>query len=195
LREELAVADETLYRRGNFNGTFDQVICDGLREVLNAQISLSPGFRWGTSVLAGDTITMENVLDQTAITYGETYARDMSGEELKLILEDVADNLFNEDPYYQQGGDMVRVGGLDYTINPLASMGSRITEMRLDDGTLIEAGKSYKVAGWATVGSQAPGPDISEVTAEYLRAQDTVRVNKLNTPKIVGIQSNPGLSA
>ena len=195
LQEELAVADETLYRRGNFNGTFDQVICDGLRQVLNAQISLSPGFRWGTSVLAGDAITMENVLDQTAITYGETYARDMSGEELKLILEDVADNLFNEDPYYQQGGDMVRVGGLDYTINPLAGMGSRITEMRLDDGTLIEASKSYKVAGWATVGSQAPGPDISEVTAEYLRAQDTVRVNKLNTPKIVGIKTNPGLSS
>ena len=194
LQESLAIADETLYRRGNFNGTFDQVICDGLREVLGAQISLSPGFRWGTSVLAGDEITMENVLDQTAITYGETYARDMTGAELKLILEDVADNLFNADPYYQQGGDMVRVGGLDYQINPLATMGNRISEMRLDDGTLIQASKAYKVAGWATVGSQAPGPDISEVTADYLRSRDTVKINKLNTPVINGVGKNPGLA-
>lgn len=194
LSEPLAVCDETLYRRGNFNGTFDQVICDGLRAVLGAQISLSPGFRWGTSVLAGDTIRMEHVLDQTAITYPETYVRDMSGAEIKLILEDVADNLFNADPYYQQGGDMVRVGGLDYRIAPLKPMGQRISELRLDNGEPIQAGTSYRVAGWATVGSQSPGPDVAQVTAEYLRAQDTVRINKLNTPQIVGLPRNPGWS-
>jgi len=160
LNEELAVADELLYRRGNFNGTFDQVICDALRVQLNAQISLSPGFRWGTTVLPGDAITFDNVMDQTAITYPETYVRPMTGAEIKLILEDVCDNLFNADPFYQQGGDMVRVGGLDYVVNPMAEIGSRISEMRLDDGSVVEAGKSYLVAGWATVGSQSIGPHI-----------------------------------
>ena len=171
LNEELAVADELLYRRGNFNGTFDQVICDALRVQLNAQISLSPGFRWGTTVLPGDAITFDNVMDQTAITYPETYVRPMTGAEIKLILEDVCDNLFNADPFYQQGGDMVRVGGLDYVVNPMAEIGSRISEMRLDDGSVVEAGKSYLVAGWATVGSQSIGPHIYDVVADYLRDQ------------------------
>ena len=113
LNEKLAVAGEMLYRRGNFNGTFDQIICDAQRKVGDAQIALSPGFRWGTTVLPGQTITMEHVMDQTCITYPETYVREMSGTEIKDILEDVLDNLFNEDPYFQQGGDMVRVAGLD----------------------------------------------------------------------------------
>jgi len=194
LREELAVADDLLYRRGNFNGTFDQVICDALREVGGAEISLSPGFRWGTSVLPGDTITMDNVMDQTCITYPETYVREMSGQTIKDILEDVADNLFNKDPYYQQGGDMVRVGGLDYTIDPNEEIGKRITDMRLDDGTAIEAGKTYTVAGWATVGSKAPGKPIWEVVAEYLRDEKVAKIKKLNTPRILNVEGNPGIA-
>jgi sulfur-oxidizing protein SoxB len=194
LEEKLAVAGETLYRRGNFNGTFDQVICDALREVNDAQVSLSPGFRWGTSVLPGQDITMDNVMDQTCITYPETYRREMSGKDIKLILEDVCDNLFNEDPYFQQGGDMVRVGGLDYVCDPTAPAGKRITNMTLDNGEAVEAGKNYSVAGWATVGSKSPGRPIWEVVGDYLRAQDTVKIKKLNTPKLVNVKGNPGIS-
>ena len=194
LEEKLAVAEETLYRRGNFNGTFDQVICDALREINDAQVSLSPGFRWGTSVLPGQTITMDNVMDQTCITYPETYRREMTGAEIKLILEDVCDNLFNKDPYIQQGGDMVRLGGLDYVCEPNAGMGKRIQDMQLDDGTKIEADKKYVVAGWATVGSQSPGEPIWETVAEYLRDRKTVRIDKLNTPKLVGVDGNPGIA-
>lgn len=194
LSEELAVADSVLYRRGNFNGTFDQIICDALREVGGAQISLSPGFRWGTTVLPGQTITMDHVMDQTCITYPETYVREMSGQTIKDILEDVADNLFNNDPYYQQGGDMVRVGGLDYTITPNTTIGKRITDMRLDDGEKIEADKVYTVAGWATVGSKAPGKPIWDVVAEFLRDEKVAKIKKLNTPKIVGMEGNPGIA-
>ena len=194
LDEPLAVADTLLYRRGNFNGTFDQVICDAQRAVGGAQIALSPGFRWGTSVLPGDTVTMERVMDQTCITYPETYVREMSGEQIKLILEDVADNLFNPDPFYQQGGDMVRTGGMNYVCEPLAGAGQRISAMTLDDGTPIEAGKNYKVAGWATVGSKAPGPPIWAVVAEYLKSVGVASVSQLNTPVLKGIQMNKGLS-
>lgn len=194
LEEKLAVTDSVLYRRGNFNGTFDQLICDALRAVNDAQISLSPGFRWGTTVLPGDAITMDNVLDQTCITYPETYAREMTGEEIKLILEDVCDNLFNNDPYYQQGGDMVRLGGLDYVCDPTAEMGQRIQAMQLDDGTPIEASKKYKVAGWATVGSQSPGEPIWETVATYLRDQKTVSLKKINTPKLKNVEGNPGIA-
>ncbi len=194
LREELAVADTLLYRRGNFNGTFDQIICDALRVQLDAQISLSPGFRWGTTVLPGQTITMDNVLDQTCMTYPETYVRDMKGSDLKLILEDVADNLFNADPYKQQGGDMVRVGGMDYTMDLTGTMGTRIKDMRLDDGTPIEPDKTYKVAGWATVGAKSPGRPVWEVVAEYLRDQKVAKIKKLNTPKIIGAEGNPGIA-
>ena len=194
LAEELAVADTLLYRRGNFNGTFDQLICDAQRTVGDAQIALSPGFRWGTTVLPGQTITMEHVMDQTAITYPETYVREMSGEELKLILEDVLDNLFNVDPYYQQGGDMVRLAGLDYVCDPTKKIGSRVSNMTLDNGDSVEAGKSYKVAGWATVGSQSPGPPIWDVVAEYLRDQKVAKITKINTPKLLNIASNPGIA-
>jgi sulfur-oxidizing protein SoxB len=193
LNEELALADTTLYRRGNFNGTFDQIICDGLRAVGDAQIAISPGFRWGTTVLSGQAITMENLLDQTCITYPETYVRDMSGEDLKLILEDVADNLFNPNPYYQQGGDMARLGGLDYVIDPTEKAGNRISSMQLDNGESIEASKSYKVAGWATVGSLSPGAPVWDVVAEYLRDQKVARITKFNTPKLINVDGNPGL--
>ena len=194
LAEPLAVAESVLYRRGNFNGTFDQVICEGLMAVEDAQIALSPGFRWGTSILPGEPITMERLLDQTCITYPETYAREMTGEELKLILEDVCDNLFNPDPFYQQGGDMVRVGGMNYVCDPLADIGNRISDMTLDSGARVESGKRYKVAGWATVGSQAPGRPVWEVVAEYLRSEKTIRVDRLNTPVLKNVQNNPGIS-
>ncbi len=194
LTEKLAVAEQTLFRRGNFNGTFDQVICDALIKVNDAQISLSPGFRWGTTVLPGQTITLDNVMDQTCITYPETYRREMTGADIKTILEDVCDNLFNPDPYIQQGGDMVRVGGLDYVCDPLETIGNRISDMQLNDGTKIEADKTYVVAGWATVGSQAPGEPIWNTVAKYLRDVKTVKIERLNTPKLKGVAGNPGLA-
>jgi sulfur-oxidizing protein SoxB len=194
LNEPLAVAESLLFRRGNFNGSFDQVLCDAMMEVGGAEIALSPGFRWGTSVLPGDTVTMERLMDQTAMTYPETYVRDMSGTEIKIILESVADNLFHTDPYYQQGGDMVRVGGLNYTCDPLASMDSRISDLTLSNGKMLEAAKNYKVAGWATVGAKSPGPPVWDVVAEYMRAEKTIRVDKLNTPKLRNVSGNPGLS-
>jgi sulfur-oxidizing protein SoxB len=194
LQEELAVAEDLLYRRGNFNGTFDQVICDALRIEGDAQISLSPGFRWGTTVLPGQAITMEHVMDQTCITYPETYVNEMTGETIKLILEDVADNLFNKDPYYQQGGDMVRLGGLDYSLDLDAPAGERISAMQLDDGTPIEASRTYKVAGWATVGSESPGEPIWELVAKYLRRVKTANIEKLNTPKLKNAEGNPGIA-
>ncbi len=197
LTERLAIADpegDALYRRGNFNGTFDQVICDALRVVNDAQISLSPGFRWGTTILPGQTVTMEHIMDQTATTYPETYARDMTGDEIKIILEDVADNLFNTDPYKQQGGDMVRLGGMDYTIDVNAKIGARIRDMRLDDGTPIDSKKKYKVAGWATVGSQSPGEPIWDSVAKYLRDVKVAKIKKFNTPKIIGGAGNAGIA-
>jgi sulfur-oxidizing protein SoxB len=194
LNEELAVAESLLYRRGNFNGTFDQIICDGMRSVLDTEIALSPGFRWGTSVIPGEAITMDRLLDQTCMTYPETYVRDMAGSELKLILESVADNLFTPDPYYQQGGDMVRTGGLNYSCTPKAAMGERIGDLTLASGKAIEADKTYKVAGWATVGSQSDGAPIWEVVADYLRDKKTVQVDKLETPLLKGVAGNPGIA-
>lgn len=194
LEEPLAVAGTLLYRRGNFNGTFDQVICNALMEVGDAEISLSPGFRWGTSVLPGDTITMERLMDQTAMTYPETYSREMSGAEIKMILESVADNLFHRDPYYQQGGDMVRLGGLNFSCDPTANMNARISDLTLDDGRMLEAGKNYKVAGWATVASVSPGPPVWDVVAEYLKDKKTITVDKLNSPKLRNVSNNAGLA-
>ncbi len=194
LTEELGTAEEVMFRRGNFNGTFDQLICDALRVQGDADVSLSPGFRWGTTVLPGEPITMENVLDQTCMTYPETYVREMTGEQIKVILEDVGDNLFNEDPYYQQGGDMVRVGGLDYVCEPAQTIGNRISDMTLDDGRKVEPNKTYKVAGWATVGSKSPGEPVWEVVADYLRDRKSARLDKINTPKLKNVKGNPGIS-
>jgi sulfur-oxidizing protein SoxB len=194
LSEKLAMTEGTLYRRGNFNGTFDQLILDALMDVRGAEIAFSPGFRWGTSLLPGQAITREHVMDQTAITYPWTTLTDMRGEMIKTILEDVGDNLFNPDPYYQQGGDMVRVGGLTYTCEPGAKMGSRIQNMRLN-GRLIEADKTYKVAGWAPVAevSKNAGPPVWEVVEGYLKAQKVIKPVKPNTPALVGVAGNPGL--
>jgi sulfur-oxidizing protein SoxB len=191
LAEPLAVTEGMLYRRGNFNGTFDQLLLDAVMAEKDAEIGFSPGFRWGTSLLPGATITMEQLLDQTAVTYPYTTLTPMTGETIKTVLEDVADNLFNPDPYYQQGGDMVRVGGMDYTIDPMAPMGQRITEMRLN-GKLIEAGKTYKVAGWAPVAEGAQGEPVWDVVARYLRAQKTVVAKAPKVPSIKGMKGNLG---
>ncbi|WP_439683830.1 thiosulfohydrolase SoxB [Cupriavidus oxalaticus] len=197
LSEVLAVNRGLLYRRGNFNGTFDQLILDGLMQVQGAQIAFSPGFRWGTTLLPGQAITMEHLMDQTAITYPYTTVTAMSGETIKTILEDVADNLFNPDPYYQQGGDMVRVGGLQYTIDPTAGMGKRITDMRLA-GKPLEAGKTYKVAGWAPVAEdarEAGGAPVWDVMAQWLRTTKEVTARPLNQPRVRGMDGNPGIAA
>jgi sulfur-oxidizing protein SoxB len=195
LGEKLAVTEGTLFRRGNFNGSFDQVMLDALMEVRGAEIAFSPGFRWGTSLLPGQAITREHVMDQTAITYPWTTLTDIRGDMIKTILEDVGDNLFNPDPYYQQGGDMVRVGGLSYTCEPGAKMGSRIQNMRLK-GQLIEADKTYKVAGWAPVAeaSKNAGPPAWEVLETYLKAKKVIKPPKLNVPALVGMAGNPGLA-
>ncbi len=193
LTEMLATTEGTLYRRGNFNGTFDQLILDALMNVTGAEIAFSPGFRWGTSLLAGQSITREHLMDQTAITYPWTTLTDMRGETIKTILEDVGDNLFNPDPYYQQGGDMVRTGGLTYSCEPGAKMGNRIQDMRLN-GRLIEADKTYKVAGWAPVAeaSKNAGPPVWEVVENYLQAKKVIKPVKPNTPNLLGVQSNLG---
>jgi len=192
LNEELGVADELLYRRGNFNGTFDQLILDAMLDVQEADIAFSPGFRWGVSVLPGEPITFEHVMTQTAITYPTATLSEVSGEQIKVILEDVADNLFNEDPYYQQGGDMVRVGGLKYSIDLSQKIGKRISDMELN-GKPLDANKKYRLAGWASM-EKREGTPIWEVVAEYIRAQDAVRIKELNIPKIKGLGSNPGLA-
>lgn len=197
LGEVLAVNRGLLYRRGNFNGTFDQLILDGLMAVQDAEIAFSPGFRWGTTLLPGENITMEALMDQTAITYPYTTVTAMSGETIKTILEDVADNLFNPDPYYQQGGDMVRVGGLQYTIAPNQPIGKRITNMRLA-GQPIDANKSYKVAGWAPVAEasrNSGGAPIWDVLAQWLRTTREVDARPLNLPTIEGMRGNPGMDA
>ena len=196
LAEPLAVTEGLLYRRGNFNGTFDQLILDGLMAMKDAEIAFSPGFRWGTSLLPGQPILMEHLMDQTAITYPYTTVTEMTGETIRSILEDVCDNLFNPDPYYQQGGDMVRVGGLQYTCDPNAGMGGRIGEMTLK-GKPVEASKKYKVAGWAPVSEeakQAGGEPIWDVMAKYLKDRKVVKPLALNLPRLKGVQGNPGIA-
>jgi sulfur-oxidizing protein SoxB len=198
LSEKLAITDGLLYRRGNFNGSWDQLLCDALMDVQGADIAFSPGFRWGTSLLPGQAITRELMMDQVAITYPYATVTPMSGEMIKTILEDVADNLFNPDPYYQQGGDMVRVGGLQYSLTPGEKMGSRIGDMRLR-GQLIEAGKTYKVAGWAPVAeeaSKAGHKPVWDVVETWLKSQSggRVKARKINTPRLLGVQGNPGLA-
>ena len=196
LDEKLATTEGLLYRRGSFNGTSDQLILEALLAEKNAEIAFSPGFRWGTTLLPGQAIRMEHLMDQTAVTYPYVTVNEFSGDTIKTILEDVADNLFNPDPYYQQGGDMVRVGGLKYTIDPKASMGKRITRMELA-GKPLDAQKKYKVAGWAPVSEEAKavgGEAIWDVCARYLRARKTIAPRTLNLPVIEGMQGNPGMS-
>ena len=193
LGEELAISEDLLYRRGNFNGTFDQLICDALRETQDAEVALSPGFRWGTTVLPGEPITLEHVYTQTAITYPKVTLNEMSGEQLKMALEDVAENLFNPDPYYQQGGDMVRTGGLQFAFNPKESMGSRIQDLEVN-GKPLDPNKTYKVAGWASVDPvDESRPAIYNVVSDWLRDKKNVRVGDPYIPKLKGVKGNPGL--
>jgi S-sulfosulfanyl-L-cysteine sulfohydrolase len=193
LAEKLAVSESLLYRRGNFNGTLDQVILDALMSVKGAEIAFSPGFRWGTSLMPGDAITTETVMDWSAITYPMSTLNDITGEMIKTILEDVCDNLFNPDPYYQQGGDMVRVGGLTYACTPGETMGKRISDMRLN-GKLVDAGKAYKVAGWAPVAEGAQGEPIWDVITRYVKDKKTIAAPKLNVPLLVGVEGNFGIA-
>jgi sulfur-oxidizing protein SoxB len=193
LEEKLAVSEGLLYRRGNFNGSWDQLILDAIMEVQGADIGFSPGFRWGTTILPGQAITFEHLMDQTAITYPNATLTEMSGEQIKGILEDVGDNLFNPDPYYQQGGDMVRVGGLQYTCDPNAKIGNRIQDMRLA-GKPLDAARKYKVAGWAPVAEGARGEPVWNVVARYLRDKKTVTARKLNQPRLLGMKGNAGFA-
>jgi sulfur-oxidizing protein SoxB len=180
-------ADSLLYRRGNFNGTFDDVICAALLKERDAEIALSPGFRWGTSVLPGQAITMEDIHNATAITYPQVYRLPMTGARLKEVLEDVADNLFNPDPYYQQGGDMVRCGGLGYAIDVSKPAGQRILAMTLlKTGKAIEPNKEYTVAGWASVNEGTQGPPVWDLVERYVAGEKTVRVAPNASVKIFG---------
>jgi len=200
LAEKLGVTDGLLYRRGNFNGSWDQLVCDALMDVQGADIALSPGFRWGTTLLPGDTITRELMMDQLAITYPYATLTEMTGETIKTILEDVADNLFNPDPYYQQGGDMVRVGGLAYTCEPTQRMGQRISRLTLG-GKPLDADRTYKVAGWAPVAEAArtapANKPIWDVVETWLKAQPDghVKARAINTPTLVGMGGNKGIAS
>lgn len=197
LSEKLAVSEDLLYRRGNFNGSMDQLILDALMAVEDAEIAFSPGFRWGTTLLPGEAITYEAAMNQTAITYPQVVVTRMKGAAIKAVLEDVCDNLFNPDPYYQQGGDMVRVGGMRYSCTPGERMGGRIGDMRLK-GRPLEAGKTYKVARWAPVadmaGDEEPGEPVWNVLVRYLRERKVVRPRRLEVPRLIGVSGNRGIA-
>ena len=188
LNEVLARTESTLYRRGNFNGTFDDLICQAIMQERDTEIALSPGFRWGPTLLPEQEITGEDLFSQTAITYPECYRNDMTGEFLKIILEDVADNLFNPDPYFQQGGDMVRVGGMGYAIDISKPIGNRISNMTLlETGEPIEANKSYTVGGWASVNEETTGPAIYNVISDYLRKVKVVNIPENKNIQVTGV--------
>jgi sulfur-oxidizing protein SoxB len=193
LVEKLALTEGLLYRRGNFNGSFDELILEALRAQKNAQIAFSPGFRWGTTLLPGDTITVEHLMEQTAITYPHTTLSELTGARIKAILEDIADNVFHPDPYLRQGGDMVRVGGMTYALTPTERIGARISDMRIGE-RLMEAEKRYKVAGWAPVAEGAGGEPVWEVVGRHLRAQRIVTPRRVNAPRLLGVEDNPGIS-
>ena len=184
LERVLGRTESLLYRRGNFNGTWDDLICQGIREVRDTQIALSPGFRWGTTLLPGQDITMDDLYTETSMSYPAVYRSEMTGATLKEILEDVCDNLFNKDPFYQQGGDMVRVGGMRYTCHVNKEQGQRITDMTLEDGTPIEADKTYTVGGWASVNEGTEGPAIYDLMEEYITSKGVVNVPDTRTVKI-----------
>jgi len=177
--------EDLLYRRGNFNGTFDDVICDALLEQRDAEIALSPGFRWGPTLLPGQAITWDDIYNETAMTYPAAYRIEMTGHFLKEVLEDVADNLFHPDPYFQQGGDMVRVGGMSYTINPDKGIGDRISEIRtLRDDQPLDPDRTYTVAGWASVNEGTEGPAIWDVVADHIKGRGTIKLNDVETVKV-----------
>ncbi len=194
LNETLAITDDLLYRRGTFNGTFDQLILNALLKSQDAEIALSPGFRWGTTILPGANITMEDVMAQTAITYPHVTRNEMSGERIKYILEDLADNRFSRDPYRQQGGDMVRVGALQYRLNPAGKMGTRISALTLN-GKPIQPNKKYVVAGWASVQDDKNTAPVWDVVSDYLRDKKFIMVNDVNQPTLPDLKGNMGYQA
>jgi sulfur-oxidizing protein SoxB len=183
LGEQLAVSDTLLYRRGNFTGPFDDLILDALLERADAQVAFSPGFRWGISILPGQSIILDDVYSHTALTYPNTWVREMTGAEIHTIMEDVADNLFHPDPYYRQGGDMVRLGGLTYTIEPAKLMGQRITNIQVA-GKPLDRQRSYKATGWASLGD-ADGPPIWDVVATHLRARKRIKHDPRTRVRVV----------
>ena len=186
MAEVIGTSASTLYRRGNFNGTWDDVILDALLSQRDAEIALSPGFRWGAAVLPGQEITREDIYNVTAMTYPNAYRTEMTGEMLKTIFEDVAENIFNPNPYYQSGGDMVRIGGMGYRIAPHGAAGDRISEMTLlSTGEPIEASRSYTVAGWASVNEGTEGPPIWDVLEDHIRAQGTIEVQPNTSVDVV----------
>jgi len=192
LSRKLALTEGLLYRRGNFNGSFDEVMLDALMAVKGAEIAFSPGFRWGPTLLPGDAITVEDLMGQTAITYPQTTVNEFTGDQIKAILEDIADNLFNPDPYLQQGGDMVRVGGLTYAFDPHAPMGARVFDLRVKD-LPIKGSRRYKVAGWAPVSEGVTGEPIWDVVERWLRDRKTVQARAPFMPRLVGVKDNAGL--
>lgn len=188
MSEVIGQTDSLLYRRGNFNGTWDDLICDALLSERDAEIALSPGVRWGPSLVPGQDITREDIFGVTSMTYGEAYRTEMTGEFLKVVLEDVADNIFNPDPYYQQGGDMVRTGGLGYTIDLSKPQGERITNLTLlSTGEAIDPSRSYVVAGWASVNPDTEGPQIWDVVESHIRKLGTVTVQENNSVEVIGV--------
>jgi S-sulfosulfanyl-L-cysteine sulfohydrolase len=189
---KIATTDRLLYRRDNFTGTVDHLICAALRREFDAEIALSPGFRWGASFLPNQPYTMEDVLAETAITYPETYVSSLTGSEIKNTLEDVCDNLFNPDPYYQQGGDMVRIGGLTYSCTPSEAIGRRISDLKLDNGRAIEPNKRYTVAGWAGVNAQQ-GKPVWDVLAKHLGSGKPLSTSA-NNVALRGVTGNPGIT-
>ncbi|MFV1465791.1 MULTISPECIES: thiosulfohydrolase SoxB [unclassified Phaeobacter] len=187
LAEVIGQTDELLYRRGNFNGTWDDLICDALLTEREADIALSPGVRWGPSLLPGDDITREDIWNVTSMSYGAAYRNEMTGEFLKVVMEDVADNIFNPDPYYQQGGDMVRVGGMGYHIDITKPQGERISNMTLlKTGEAIDPAKTYIVAGWASVNEGTEGPQIWDVVESHIRKMGTVTLSPNNSVQVSG---------
>jgi len=187
LEEVIGKTDSLLYRRGNFNGTWDDLICDALISEREADIAMSPGVRWGPSLIPGQDITREDIFNVTSMTYGKAYRSEMTGEFIKVILEDVADNIFNPDPYYQQGGDMVRIGGMGYRIDINQPQGSRISDMTLlKTGEAIDPAKSYVVAGWASVNENTEGPEIWDVVENHIRKLGTVSVTPNNSVQVIG---------
>ncbi len=187
LKEVIGTTDTLLYRRGNFNGSWDDLICNALMSEREADIAMSPGVRWGPSILPGQEITREDIWNVTSMTYGEAYRSEMTGEFIKVILEDVGDNLFNPDPYYQQGGDMVRIGGMGYKIDVSKPQGERISEMTLlKTGEAIDPAKNYVVAGWASVNEGTEGPQIWDVVENHIRKQGTVTLEENTSVKVTG---------
>ena len=188
LEEVIGHTDDLLYRRGNFNGTWDDLICDALMSEREADIAMSPGVRWGPSLLPGDPITREDIWNVTSMSYGEAYRSEMTGEFIKVILEDVADNIFNPDPYYQQGGDMVRIGGMGYKVDVSKPQGERISDMTLlKTGEAIDPAKSYVVAGWASVNEGTEGPQIWDVVENHIRKQGTIKLTPNNSVEVTGV--------